>query len=397
MAREQSTLNTVRDVSTPLDMTDERRPVVFKTMNERALSSDYMHWAKTQAGARFNLATSGMPNFPLAELPVRIEELELTGDSGYGYPPLQQALAKKLGVAQESIVAAAGTSMANHLAMVALVAPGDEVAIEHPTYGLLLEVARYLGAHVNRFHRKIGPSRTGGNRFGVNVEEISEQLTSRTRLVVLTNLHNPSSALIDESTLKQIGDAVRRVGARVLVDEAYLEAAYACKPRSAFHLGEEFVVTGSLTKFYGLSGLRCGWILAEPKLAENIWRLNDLFSATSAHPAERLSAIALQNLDHIAERSRSLLEANRPLLVSFLRSRKDLEWAEQKYGTVVFPRVLHADVEKLCALLAEKYETSVVPGKFFEMPNHIRIGVGCATETLRAGLERLGGALEELG
>jgi aspartate/methionine/tyrosine aminotransferase len=90
-----------------------------------------------------------------------------------------------------------------------------------------------------------------------------------------------------------------------------------------------------------------------------------------------------------------LLEANRPLLASFLRAREDLEWAEQEYGTVVFPRVLHTDVEKLCALLADKYETSVVPGRFFEMPDHIRIGVGCETDVLREGLERLAVALDE--
>jgi aspartate/methionine/tyrosine aminotransferase len=104
----------------------------------RALSSDYMHWAKTQSSARFNLATSGMPNFLLADLPVKLEELEITGTSGYGYPPLLEALAAKSGVPKECVVASAGTSMANHLAMAAVVAPGDEVLIEQPTYGLLL-------------------------------------------------------------------------------------------------------------------------------------------------------------------------------------------------------------------------------------------------------------------
>jgi len=356
----------------------------------RVLSSDYMHWSKTQANARFNLATSGMPNFPLRDLPVKIEELEITGTSGYGYPPLLEALAAKSGVSKECVVAAAGTSMANHLAMATLIAPGDEVLIEQPTYGLLLEVAHYLGAEVKRFARKIN------NRFAVDVEEISRQLTARTRLVVLTNLHNPSSALIDDSTVREIREAARRVDARVLVDEAYLEAAHEISPRSSFHFGEEFVVTSSLTKFYGLSGLRCGWILAAPDLAKKMWRLNDLFASTPVHAAERLSVIALKNIEVPAARARRLLEANRPLLISFLRSRQDLEWAEQEYGTVAFPRVLHADVGKLCGLLAQKYETSVVPGRFFEMPDHIRIGIGCETEALAAGLERLGAALDEL-
>jgi aspartate/methionine/tyrosine aminotransferase len=243
---------------------------------------------------------------------------------------------------------------------------------------------------VKRFPRKID------NGFAVDVEEISRQITPRTRLIVLTNLHNPSSALIDDATLKQIGEAANRVRARVLVDEAYLEAAYKISPRASFHLGEEFVVTNSLTKFYGLSGLRCGWILAAPDLAMKMWRLNDLFASTPVHAAERLSVIALKNIELPRTRARCLLEANRPLLTSFLRSRKDLEWAEQDYGTVVFPRIVGANADKLCALLAEKYETSVVPGRFFEMPEHIRIGVGCETDVLREGLERLGKALDEV-
>src|ERR1700676_4359663 len=177
--------------------------------NMRALSSDYMHWAKTQSGARFNLATSGMPNFPLADLPVKLEDLEITGTSGYGYPPLLHALASKSDVPKECVVAAAGTSMANHLAMAALIAPGDEVLIEQPTYGLLLEVARYLGADIKRFPRKID------NCFAVDVDELRQKLTARTRLIVLTNLHNPSSALINDATLKAIGETAREVGARV--------------------------------------------------------------------------------------------------------------------------------------------------------------------------------------
>jgi aspartate/methionine/tyrosine aminotransferase len=355
----------------------------------RVLSSDYMHWAKTRADARFNLATSGMPNVALAELPVNLDELEITSSNPYGYPPLIEAIATHAAVPKECVVTAAGTSMANHLAMAALVGPGDEVLIEQPTYGLLVEVARYLGANVKRFQRK------ADNGFRVEFQEISKQLSPRTKLIVLTNLHNPSSALVEEEILNEVGEAAGRIGARVLVDEAYLESAYAISPRTSFQLGEQFVVTSSLTKFYGLSGLRCGWIFAQPELVTKMWRLNDLFASSPVHAAERMSVIVFQNLERVAARSRALLEANRPLLISFLRSRQDLDWAEQEYGTVAFPRVLGTDVEKLCALLAEKYEASVVPGKFFEMPEHIRIGVGCPTETLSEGLARLGAALDE--
>src|SRR5437764_7305327 len=115
--------------------------------------SDYMHWSKTQSRARFNLATSGVAPFPFRELQVDLEKLEINGDDSYGYAPLQEAIAAHHGVDPECVVESAGTSMANHLAMAAIIEPGDEVLIEHPAYGPILDVAQYLQANVKRFRR----------------------------------------------------------------------------------------------------------------------------------------------------------------------------------------------------------------------------------------------------
>src|SRR5882724_10207374 len=202
--------------------------------------SDYMHWSKTQSRARFNLATSGVAPFPLRELPVTLEELEINGDDSYGYPPLQQAIAAHHGVDPECVVESAGTSMANHLAMAAIIEPGDEVLIENPAYGPILEVAYYLQANVRRF------TRAEENGWAVDPKEVLRCVTPRTRLIVITNLHNPTSALTPESVLREIGDIARSIGALVLVDEVYLDAVYEDTPRTSFHLGPEFVVTSSL-------------------------------------------------------------------------------------------------------------------------------------------------------
>ena len=357
---------------------------------ERVMSSEYMEWAKTQQQGRFNLATSGLTHFPLAELPVKLEDLELSGPSFYGYEPLQQAIARKCQIAPECVVAATGTSMATHLAMAALLETGDEVLIEHPTYELLISTALYLGANVKRFPRRF---ETG---FRLDPAEIERAVTPQTRMIVLTNLHNPSGAFFDEQTLGRVGEIAKSIGARVLVDEVYLDAAFNLAPRSAFHLGNEFLTTNSLTKVYGLSGLRCGWILAEPTLTQKMWRLNDLFGVIPAHPAERLSVIALAHLDRIAARAKALLEINRALLNEFLCSRRDLDAAGGELGTINFPHLKQGSVESLCQLLRKKYETTIVPGTFFEMPEHFRVGIGCNTDMLIGGLERLGAALDEL-
>lgn len=360
------------------------------TAARQVTTSSYMHWAKTSSTAKINLATSGMPNLSIRDLRVSLDDLDIT-DGGYGYEPLIAGIGARYRVAKESIVTAAGTTFANHLAMAALVKPGDEVLFESPAYEPMLATVRYLGADVKRFTRRFE------DEFRVSIEEVERQVTNNTCLIVLTNLHNPSGALTDDATLKQIGEIARGVGARVFVDEVYIETLFEESPRTAFHLGSEFVITSSLTKAFGLSGLRCGWIFAEPELAQKMWLLNDLFAATPVHAGERLSVVALDQLSGLAERAKTLLDRNRSLLNEFLDTREDLETARPEFGTVMFPRVRSGDADQLCRLLREKYETSVVPGRFFELPAHFRVGIAVSSDVLEGGLTRLGHALDEIG
>ena len=365
----------------------------------RPKRSLYMEWAKTHSHAKYNLATSGLTGVSREEFPLDVRELDITAPGGYGHAPLLARLAVHTGVSEECIITAAGTSMANHLAMAAILEPGDEVVLEQPAYGPLLDVVNYLGARVKRLPRRFE------SRFSISLEELQRSITTSTRLVVLTNLHNPSGALLSAQMVGAIGKLALRAGVRVLIDEVYLEMLFGKPAPFCFPIGKSlagakenpFIVTSSLTKVYGLSGLRCGWILAAPALARRMWLLNDLFAATGAHPAERLSVMALDHLEKFRERARALLTTNRALLDSFLDSHSDIECFRPPAGTVVFPRLPHGrDPEAFFQLLREKFETSVVPGSFFEMPRHFRIGIGGDTPTLRAGLERLGSALDVL-
>jgi aspartate/methionine/tyrosine aminotransferase len=212
-------------------------------------------------------------------------------------------------------------------------------------------------------------------------------------LVILCNLHNPSSAFSDDNIMRQVGAMAAKVGARVLVDEVYLETLFDQPWRSAFHLGANFVVTSSLTKAYGLSGIRCGWILAQPELVERMWQIVDFTYGTPVHPAELLAVIVLDNLDRVRDRARALLETNRALVGQFLAQHAGLDCEPSRFGTTVFPRLREGRADEFVEMLREKFETSVVPGEFFEQPQHFRIGFCGATETVRGGLDRLSAAL----
>ena len=356
----------------------------------RVMSSQYMQWAKGHAHVKYNLANSGLTNYPLSDLPLKLDDIELTGNSYYGYEPLLEAIAKRYNVATNKIFSTLGTSFANYMVMAVLYEPDAEILIEQPTYELLKSTAEYVGYKINRFQRRFE------NKFQIDLDEIKKTITSKTKLIVLTNLHNPSSVFTSDDTLKEIGRIAQSIGAYVLVDEVYLDSAFSLSPRSSIHLGDEFIVTNSLTKVYGLSGLRCGWVFAMPELIQKMWHLNDLFYVVQQHPAEILSVIAMNNLERITAWSRSILENNHQTINNFIQSRTELETIRPGYGTVIFPRLKRGSIEPLLKLLYDKYQTVITPGRFFDMPEFFRIGLGLNPESFKTGIENLSKAIDEL-
>jgi aspartate/methionine/tyrosine aminotransferase len=359
------------------------------TARGRTMCSAYMEWVKTKSHVTFNLANSGVKNYPLSGLPLNFQSLTLSGPGGYGYAPLVAAIAKKCVVDEHCVATAQGTSMANYLAMAAAVEPGDDVLVEHPAYPLLIETAEYLGANVKTFDRPADV------QFAIDVDRIQRSLTSRTRLIVLTNLHNPSCDYTCEGTLRSIGELAQSNGAHVLVDEVYLDLLFEDAPNTAFQLGREFIVTNGLTKVYGLGGLRCGWVLAEADFVRRIYRLTDLLYVNAPYVTDQLSYAAFGHLKQIAQWSRELLDRNRVLANEFIAATPEIDCEPLRAGTVLFPKI-DFPVEEFCRLLREEYDTVVTPGHFFGSPERIRIGIGGDTSLLAEGLNRVHDALARM-
>ncbi len=349
----------------------------------RTAGSGYLRWVKTRKTAAFNLASSGVTPCLPSDLGLSVDDIEINGPGLYGFPPLVEAIGNHRKVPVECVVSTSGTSMANFLVMASQLEPGDDVLIEEPTYEPLLAAAHYLGATTRRFCR----TTTG------EMHLTAEMFTGRTKLVVLTNLHNPSCTEISESEIQRIAELAERAGARVLIDEVYLECKYEAAA-SAFHPKSPLVCTGSLTKAYGLGGLRCGWILAEPDLARRIWALKDLIDPSATHSGERLSVLAFQNLDRLAVRAISIVDTNRVRLAGFLSSNPALELDIPPFGTCVFPRLTAGNPDSLFERLHNQYDTDIVPGRFFERPDHFRLGIGASPEVFVEGLLRLSAALQ---
>ena len=349
-------------------------------------TSIYMRWAKDHAAARYNLANSGLLACGPGELAFGPDDVLINAAAPDGYPPLLAAIGARYGVEAERVVPAAGTSGANFLAFAALVDPGDEVLVERPTYEPVLAALLALGARIRRFERRV----EDGWRHDPDSLRVA-LAGGRVRLVVLTNPHNPTGVLLDRAEVAEIARLAERAGALLLVDEVYRDIWFEEAPPSHVHLGPHVLATNSLTKSYGLSGLRCGWVLCGTReLADRLRRARDFMEAVGSIPSDGLAVAAFRQLNRLEARARSLVEPNRELVRTFLA--EHAEWLDcvlPPRTLMAFPRLLQeGDAQPLHDWLRTR-ETSIVPGRFFDHPGHFRLGFAVRTEDVAAGLGHL--------
>ncbi len=347
-----------------------------------------MEWARSRPRPDVDLAGSNLLACTLDDLPGAREAIELEGESPDGYPPLVEAIANRYAVAPDRVATAGGCSGANFLVCAALLDAGDEVLIEHPAYDPLIAAAKMVGAQLTFFER---PFEEG---YAVNLDRVAAALTSRTRLVILSNPHNPSGVLASEDSLEEIARVAGAAGIHVLVDEVYLDTVLEGRQAPAATRSPVFISTSSLTKAYGLASLRCGWALASPEIARRIRRARDVVDVWGPIPSDRLSVVAFRNLDSLAARAHALVRINAGLVEGFLAGRRDLECVRSR-ATIAFPRFADGrDADSFADRLFLHHRVAVAPGSFFDSPAHFRISFGGSTEKLRHGLASIDRCLD---
>jgi aspartate/methionine/tyrosine aminotransferase len=265
------------------------------------------------------------------------------------------------------------------------------VLVEQPTYEPLLAALSFLGARVTRFGRRFE------NGWRLDLDEVRARLAGRVHLVVLTNPHNPTGVLLPAGEVTELARLTGEAGALLLVDEVYRDIWFDQAPPSHVHLGDHVLATSSLTKSYGLSGLRCGWILVAPDIATRLRRVNDFMGSVGSVPSDTLALAALRQLPRLIERSRSIVDPNIAQVHAFLAEHADrLDCVTPERSMTVFPRLKkEEDSEPLHDWLRGR-ETSIVPGKFFEEPRHFRLGFAVKPEDVAVGLRNLSEGLRRL-
>jgi aspartate/methionine/tyrosine aminotransferase len=310
-----------------------------------------------------------------------------------GNPYVMEQLSRAYSVPLENVLPTTGATGALSLLYRAYLSPGDHVLVESPGFDLFEDIGHALSAQVDHFERR-------GERFEIDPAEIEARIRKNTRLIVLTNLHNPSGMLTGEDTLLAVAEVAARHNIKVVVDEVYGDYADpADRPLRAAQLSPNLISVSSLTKIYGLSTLRCGWIVADPSVLAPVRALNDQFEFGVSKLAHAVAALVMENHTDYDDYWRGVMAVARPIMEARFE-----QWQEAglvsgvlpNYGCIAFPRLCGIeDTQSFSAWLANRYGVIVVPGELFRAPGHVRIGFALPQAELERALDRFTRGLGE--
>lgn len=349
---------------------------------------------------RHNLSESGVKPYTLAEL-VRISGHDPAGTAlGYGHtegsPLLRERVAALYpGASAADVLVTSGSAEANFIACWTLIEPGDRVVVVTPTYGQTPGLAKGLGAEVVELSLI---ERLGWQPEPGAAEEV---IRPGTKLVVVTNPNNPTGAVLAPPAITEIVEAAQDVGAWILADEVYAGAELSGQPTATlFGQAERVVATASLSKAYGLPGLRIGWLVADTRCRDEMWARKDYTTIAPSVLSDGLASAALQ-----ADVRASILARSREILLRHLSILED--WAVHHSRILRFRSpdagaiaLIGYDLPVGSAELAERLrvekDTLLVPGSQFGREGFFRIGFGYSEEHLRGGLRAVSELIEEL-
>lgn len=347
-----------------------------------------------------DIGSSGVRNFSLAEVRqltgLRIEDLDaiLFQDSQtLGGQGLRRAVADRWAHGKtERVMATHGSTDANFMIANALLSPGDEVVALDPSYQQLYGIAEAMGCRLKRW-----PLRAERG-FRPDLEDARRVIGPGTRLVVVNFPHNPTGATLSAADQAELIQLVEEAGAYLIWDDAFGDLAWDAPP--LFPPGsdsERAISMGTLSKAYGLPGLRVGWCIAAEEILERFVRIRDYTTLHLSPLVEKVAERAIANGDVLLRLRREEALENLAILEAWAEDHADrIGWVRPQGGVSVFIRFLDvADVEAFCHRLAREHKVLLVPGSCFHRPAYARLGFGCATAELEEGLARLSRLLNE--
>ncbi|MBT5218842.1 MAG: aminotransferase class I/II-fold pyridoxal phosphate-dependent enzyme [Woeseia sp.] len=343
--------------------------------------------------------------------PIRLDHL-LDGDEGKvadlmsteinyphvnGNPELRESIAQLYdGASVPNVLVTVGGAEANNIIMQTLMRPGDELVTMTPTYKQGWGLAENAGNVVKPF--RMQPDKG----WALDIDEMNAQVSDKTRLIAVVNPNNPTGYIMTDDEMDAVVAAADRVGAWILADEVYrgAERLQEEETRSFYGLYDKVLAVGSMSKAYGLPGLRIGWVVGPPDMVEDIWRRHEYTTITATMLSNVLATHALspEVRPRLIKRTRDFIRKGFPALEEWM-ARQDgmFHYTPSQASAVSFIGYnLDINSTELMEKLCREASVFVGAGDSFGMDYHLRVAFGQDKAVLDDAFSRIEKTLKSL-
>jgi aspartate/methionine/tyrosine aminotransferase len=359
--------------------------------------------SKWENVVEYNLSESGVHPLSAPDLvndPAILEKVLATPlhyPQANGIPELRENIAALYpGATPDNVLVTVGSIEANFIALQTLVAPGEEIVVMLPNYMQIWGAAQNLGMRVRTFYLREDLG------WAPDLDELNEVISEKTRLIAVCNPDNPTGHILADADMAAIVDAAERVGAWLLADEVYSGAERLTNTETPSFWGQydKVLAVNSLSKAYGLPGLRLGWVVAPLETVEKIWARHDYIAISAPMLSHKLAAIALspEVRPRLLQRTRDYIRRGYPILDAWLENHEaTFSLVPPEAAAIAYVRY-HLDVNstELVERLVREKSVLIVPGDHFGMDHYLRISFGLPEDYVRPGLDRIHELIVEL-
>jgi aspartate/methionine/tyrosine aminotransferase len=340
-----------------------------------------------------NLSESSFTDQRLDGLGLSLDNLLLHYGDHKGKPTLRELITHTGDFALDEVLITSGAAAALFIVATSLLDKGEQILVAKPNYATNIATPQAIGATVSYLHLRFEDG------YRLNLAELALQLTPQTKLVSLTYPHNPTGVMIDIDTLLQVIRLVEQNGCYLLIDETYRDMCFVPKLPVAASLSDNVISVSSMSKSYGLPGIRIGWLICRnKKLMETFLAAKEQIFITNSVLDEEVAFQYLFNKEKLFNPVRETILHNFGVLKNFMQGQHLLEWIEPQGGCVCFPRIrdgINVNINSFYDVLLTKYGTYVGRGHWFdENDRYMRIGYSWETTgKLQKGLNNIMKAL----
>lgn len=351
---------------------------------------------KYQYEIEYDIGESAVKYLTFGDLNIDLGNLSLRYGYHRGKPELRELIAEQYeGLSPDHVLVTNGAAEALFDVAASLLKSGDYVIVEHPNYPSNYEVPRSLGCKVDLLHLNFERG------FKPDLDELKSLMTPQTKLVGLTHPNNPTSSMISEKALKELIELVESYDSYLIFDETYRELAFDHKLPAAASLSPKAISISTMSKSYGLPGIRIGWMATKDKsIIESALAVREQVTICNSAIGAAIALSILKKRDEFLKNVERHVEGNLQIVSAWMKEQENLEWIRPEAGVVCLPRIksdVLANPEDLYRLLVEKYKTFVIPGCCFGMDNrYFRLGYGGTSEELENGLKNINKALRDI-